>query len=254
MAATVTLKSAAQEPLVRSVIEATAGMAAEELLSPRVLRVLVERLADRFLPASDPLARARLRGELAMRELLTGDGGALPASEVANVLGISRQAVDKRRKAGQLLAVTLPRRGLQYPAWQFGERGGTPAGLVEVLGALRMHDPWSQARFFVSGNDRLGGDRPLDRLRAGQALEPVLQAARAYGEHADARTGSGRERGVDQQVSSSPDAAGGGPCPRAGLVVPKLLHVEERSDLDRQHPHRCRRGLHHRRRLRDGKQ
>jgi hypothetical protein len=38
------------------------------------------------------------------------------------------------------------------------------------------------ARFFVTSNDRLGGQRPLDVLRQG-ALEPVLEAARRFGEH-----------------------------------------------------------------------
>jgi hypothetical protein len=179
---TVALKSSAQEPLVRSVVEATADLPAEALRSPRALGVLIERLAERFLPTSDPLALARLRGHLAMRELLNADGGALSASQVAELLGISRQAVDKRRKAGQLLAVALPKRGLLYPAWQFTEAGTPLAGLVEVLGVLRAHDAWAQARFFVTGSDRLDGGRPLDRLREG-ALDPVLAAARAFGEH-----------------------------------------------------------------------
>jgi hypothetical protein len=182
MVATVTLKSSAQESLVRTVVDATADMPAKALQSPTMLAVLLERLADQLLPTSDPLALARLRGHVAMRELLNADGGALVASQVAELLGISRQAVDKRRKAGQLLAVSLPRRGLQYPAWQFTEMGATVEGLVEVLAILRAHDAWAQARFFVAGNDRLEGARPIDRLREG-VLEPVLIAARLFGEH-----------------------------------------------------------------------
>jgi hypothetical protein len=179
---TVTLKSLAQEPLVRTVVDATADISAKELQSSNVLSVLLERLADKLLPTSGPLTVARLRGQVAMRELLNADGGALAASRVAELLGVSRQAVDKRRKAGQLLAVALPKRGLLYPAWQFTETGTTLAGLAEVLAALRRHDAWAQARFFVTGNDRLDGKRPLDGLREG-ALEPVLVAARAFGEH-----------------------------------------------------------------------
>jgi len=178
----VPLKSPAQEPLVRSVVDATADVPAEQLQSAKVLDLLIERLADKLLPTSDPLAKARLRGHLAMRELLNADGGALTASQMADVLGISRQAVDKRRKAGQLLAVALPRRGLLYPAWQITESGAPLGGLVEVLAELRGHDPWARARFFVTGNDRLGGNRPLDVLREG-ALEAVLEAARGFGEH-----------------------------------------------------------------------
>lgn len=146
----ITLKSSAQAPLVRTVV--------------------------------DPLAIARLRGKVAMHEVLGQEGGALTASQVGEVLGISRQAVDKRRKGGQLLALSLPRRGLLYPAWQFRETGAPLGGFVEVLDALSDHDPWAQARFFLDGTDRLGGKRPLDVLRDGD-LEAVLDAARAFGEH-----------------------------------------------------------------------
>jgi len=185
MAARVTLKSEAQGDLVRAVVDATADMPANELRSPGVLRALLERLADKVLPTSDPLRMASLRGAVAMRELLSADGGALTASEVAKVLDISRQAVDKRRKAGQLLAVELPKRGLLYPAWQLGETGAPLPGFAQVLAALRDHDPWAQARFFVTSNDRLNDQRPLDLLREG-ALTPVLTAARAFGTHAAA--------------------------------------------------------------------
>ena len=173
--------SAARREFVRSVVDATSDVPDEELRSPKVLRVLLERLADRVLPTSDPLARARFRGTLEMRRLLNEDGGAFTGRDVAELLGISRQAVDKRRKAGQLLALELPKRGLLYPAWQFAE-GDLLPGLVEVLTALDGHDAWARARFFVTENDRLAGERPLDALRRGQ-LEPVLQAAHSFGQH-----------------------------------------------------------------------
>jgi hypothetical protein len=167
--------------LIQRVAQATSDVPDAELRGAKVLRVLLERLADEVLPTDDPLARARLRGVIAMRELLSGDGGALTGSEVAELLGISRQAVDKRRKTGQLLAVELQRRGLLYPAWQFVEAGMLP-GFIDILAALRAHDPWAQARFFVTRNDRLRGRRPLDVLRKGE-IEPVVRAAEGFGEH-----------------------------------------------------------------------
>jgi hypothetical protein len=186
MAAHVTLRSAAQGALVRAVVDVTSDIPASTLRRPNgvVLQALVERLADRLLIVGDPLAKARLRGALAQRELVAADGGALSGAEIATLLGVSRQAVDKRRKAGQLLAVELPRRGYLYPAWQVTDAGVLP-GVVEVLAALRDHDPWAQARFFVTGSTRLGGKRPLDRLRRGD-VEAVLRAARAFGEHGSA--------------------------------------------------------------------
>jgi hypothetical protein len=177
----VSLKSAAQATLIRAVVDVTSDISGDDLRGAGGLRLLVERLGDRLLPSTDPLAKARLRGVIAMRELLRGDGGSLTAKEVAERLGISRQAVDKRRKAGQLLALEPPKRGLHYPAWQFVDDGTLP-GFAWVLDALRDHDAWAQARFFVSGNARLGGRRPVDLLRKG-SLEPVLSAARMMGVH-----------------------------------------------------------------------
>jgi len=183
MAAHVTLRSPAQGALVRAVVDVTSDIPASSLRRPNgvVLHALVERLADRLLIVGDPLAKARMRGALAQRELLAADGGALTGAEMASLLGVSRQAVDKRRKARQLLAVELPRRGYLYPAWQVSEAGVVP-GFVEVLAVLRTHDAWAQARFFVTGNVRLGGKKPIDRLRRGD-LEAVLRAARMFDEH-----------------------------------------------------------------------
>lgn len=129
----------------------------------------------------DPLALARIRGQQARATLLGEEGGTLSAPQVAELLGISRQAVNKRRQAGQLLALPLGRHGFAYPAWQFSGQEVLP-GFVAVLGQLARHDPWMQARFFLSPDKRLDESRPLDLLRQGR-VEAVSQAARAYGEH-----------------------------------------------------------------------
>ena len=49
--------------------------------------------------------KVRLRGALAKRKLLQMDGGVLSPSSAAALLGVSRQAVGKRRAAGRLLGV-----------------------------------------------------------------------------------------------------------------------------------------------------
>lgn len=127
------------------------------------------------------LNRARLRGIQARRELLEAEGGPLGVSEVATILDVSRQAVHQRRKRGNLLAVETGRHGYRYPAWQFAE-GGTIDGLERALDALEDHDPWMTLRFFLGADPRLDGDRPLDRLRAGD-VDAVLEAADRYGHH-----------------------------------------------------------------------
>lgn len=133
------------------------------------------------LAAKDPLAAARLRGAERQQKLLQESGGTISGAEVADILNISRQAVDKRRRQGQLIGLTQGKRGYAYPAWQF-EGGKTIANLESVLDSLRGHDPWMQFSFFINPNDRLEGKTPLDRLRTGE-LEPVLRAAESYSEH-----------------------------------------------------------------------
>ena len=133
------------------------------------------------LVKTDPLAAARLRGVQKQHALLEASGGTLSAEQTAEVLGISRQAVDKRRRQGRLIGLTRGGRGYAYPAWQF-ENGRTLPNLEKVLEVLCKDDPWMQMAFFVNVNDRLNGKSPLDALRQGQ-LDSVLLAAAGFGEH-----------------------------------------------------------------------
>lgn len=133
-----------------------------------------------FLRKHDALASARTRGLKLQREALDAEGGALGAQEVADLLGLSRQAVDLRRAGGKLLAFDLGLRRNLYPRWQFTERGVLP-GLGEALAVLREDrtPPWSCLRFFLSNNLRLEDERPLDRLRRGD-VAAVVNAARHF--------------------------------------------------------------------------
>jgi hypothetical protein len=153
--------------------------------APTDLGVLVRVLASgelvEELRSYEPLAPAFIRGIKARDQLLNEHGGTLTAEGVAGVLGISRQAVDKRRSAGNLIGLTTGRHGYRYPAWQFTKSGVIP-GLEDVLKALAPHDSWMQAAFFLGSNPRLEDNSPLEALKAGQ-LTAVLKAAEAYGEH-----------------------------------------------------------------------
>ncbi|MEO0802078.1 MAG: hypothetical protein AAFY57_07380 [Cyanobacteria bacterium J06642_2] len=142
------------------------------IMRPEVLGALTQR---------DPLAKAKLRGILAKKELLEAKGGSLSSTEVGALLGISRQAVDKRRREGKLIALPAGRSRWRYPGWQFADNRVLP-GLTEVLQAMPIRDAWMQAAFMMNGDARLGGASPLDVLRAGDA-DSVLIAAQMYGEH-----------------------------------------------------------------------
>jgi biotin operon repressor len=124
---------------------------------------------------------ARVRGVERQQNLVEQSGGTLKGERVAKLLGISRQAVDKRRRQNRLIGLTQGRRGYAYPIWQF-HNGKTLSNLEKVLDQLRNHDPWMQLTFFLNANDRLEGSSPLEMLRSGK-VEPVLEAATSYGEH-----------------------------------------------------------------------
>lgn len=141
------------------------------LQQPSVLNSLLKQ---------DPLAEAKLRGQRLRKELLEAEGGVIGPEDVGNLLGIQRQSVDKRRKAGTLLALELGNRFV-FPAWQI-EGNRTVPHLEEVLALLHDQDEWRKLSFFVSGNVRLDGKSPLEVLRAGEYGD-VLKAARSLGEH-----------------------------------------------------------------------
>lgn len=145
-----------------------------------VLRLMQRPEAWAGVLDADPLAAARARGVDKQRELLAASGGSVGVDELAGALHITRQAVDKRRRAGRLLA--LPRGGNRwtFPAWQVA-RGRTIEGLEDVLVALHGHDPWSQLVFFLTPNRLLGDRSPLSALRS-REVTAVLRAAEGHDE------------------------------------------------------------------------
>lgn len=146
-----------------------------------LLRMLERPEVLEALLAEDPLAAARLRGIEARSKLLKQEGGAVPAGELGLMLGgITPQAVNKRRKAGRLLGLPVGESRYRYPVWQV-EGGSVLPGFEEVLEVFGVEDPWMRAAFFLGGNARLGGERPLDELRRGN-VEAVKRAASAHGE------------------------------------------------------------------------
>ena len=168
-----------------SITNELSSQSVEELTaSPTDFELLVNALSAVSIAAEssdgDPLIRAKLRGIEHRKRIIEKLGGTLSVGQVSELIGISRQAVDKRRSQNQLIGLTQGKRGYAYPAFQF-EDGKTLGGLKEVLDALSGHDPWMQSIFFANGNDRLNNRTPLDALRQGET-EAVVRAAEAYGE------------------------------------------------------------------------
>jgi hypothetical protein len=168
-----------------SITNELSSQSVEELTaSPTDFELLVNAVSATSIAAAsgegDPLVRAKLRGIEHRKGIIEKLGGTLSAEQVSELLGISRQGVDRRRSQNQLIGLTQGKRGYAYPAFQF-EDGKTLDGLREVLDALSGHDPWMQSIFFANDNDRLNGRTPLDALRQGKT-EAVVRAAEGYGE------------------------------------------------------------------------
>lgn len=145
-----------------------------------LLRALSAPATLAVLRESDPLAEARLRGVQQRQAILAAEGGTFTVEQVAQRLGITRQAVDKRRRQGHILALPIGQHRCAYPAWQFTESGMLP-GFDNVLAELSLPDPWTQAAFFLSPNTYLSDQRPIDELRRGN-LDGVRRAAWSMGE------------------------------------------------------------------------
>lgn len=161
----------------------------------QVLEVL-KRLASPSEPESDsPLVR-RLTGrvfskqeriELELKSLfryfkhrrdLLSDS--LTASEVAELLGTSRQTPHDRLKNQTLLGV-LDRGAYRFPLWQFDAEGpdGVIEGLSEVLRALNLSD-FGKLNWLVRPNPILDGMTPIEALKRGMK-ERVVQEAVGVG-------------------------------------------------------------------------
>jgi hypothetical protein len=136
--------------------------------------------AEAFEPSAK--ARALLRGVRTAQEDLKQAGGAYELDEVRALLnGISRQAVEKRVREGALLAVPGPSNRRRFPTVQFTDDGEVVPGLREVRQALPFQNPWAVLNYLVNPDARLGGRRPIDALKAGEAAE-VVEAARRLGQ------------------------------------------------------------------------
>ncbi len=125
-------------------------------------------------------AAALLRGAQVQRDLLQKAGGGLSATKVGSLLGISRAAVDKRRRQGALLGLKLPSGDFAYPAAQFARNDVLP-GLPHVLGAFRVRDPWMQLDVLLARDEALGGRTAFEALAEGN-MERVKVIVSSFGE------------------------------------------------------------------------
>ncbi len=164
---------------------ATVEALADALAAPTDFGAVARALCDpNSFPAAvplDPLADALARGAAERERLATKAVGLLSAEEAGRALGgITRQAVDKRRRARQLLAVKVAN-DWRYPAVQIGSDGEVVPGLIDVLDALGELRPWAILDFLLAEDAALGGASPLQALRRGGGVAAdAKRIVRAY--------------------------------------------------------------------------
>jgi len=102
-------------------------------------------------------------------------------SGIARVLGgVSRQAVEERRRRRTILALRTADDVWVYPAFQLDEHNQVLRGLADVLGRFRPQtdSDWMVASFLAAPQPGLGGLSIVDHLRDGGDLDPVVALAR----------------------------------------------------------------------------
>lgn len=91
--------------------------------------------------------------------------------------GVSKQAVEARRKKHTILAVKTSDGRWAYPTFQFTGSDVDPA-LVPAIQAFRGAPAWSAALWFVTPNLDLDEVTPLEWARSGRPAEALVGSAR----------------------------------------------------------------------------
>jgi hypothetical protein len=100
---------------------------------------------------------------------------------IARVLGgVSRQAIEERRRRRTILALRTTDGAWVYPAFQLDGRNRVVAGVAQVLARFRPDSPddeWMVAAFLTADQPALGGRSVVDHLRDGGSVDDVLPLA-----------------------------------------------------------------------------
>jgi len=91
--------------------------------------------------------------------------------------GVSKQAVEARRKKHTILAVKTSDGRWAYPTFQFTGDEVDPT-LVPAIRAFRGAPAWATALWFVTANPDLNEATPLEWARSGRPAEALAVSAR----------------------------------------------------------------------------
>lgn len=129
---------------------------------------------------SEPIDTDEQRFATLRASLLERAGGGLSLTDGAKLLGVTRQALHKRIKAGTALGM-MNGEELVLPKLQWDttdKRVRFVPGLADIVKTFGEAGGWSALQFLLENNPNLGRP-PIDALRGGD-IEPAVAAARAY--------------------------------------------------------------------------
>lgn len=113
------------------------------------------------------------------RQLVGEPGKLVSGTDIAEMLGVSEEAVRQRHQAGKLIAILSQgrERGRGFPIFQAWD-GITGAPLEQILKALGYEGPGKAVdgadafQFFTSRNELLGGFTPVEVLTGAGVPDP----------------------------------------------------------------------------------
>jgi hypothetical protein len=121
------------------------------------------------------LAVARERGAARIADILKAPD-MLSARKFDDLIDLSHETVNQKRKSGEVLGLEGAKRGVRYPQWQVTANGGLLPGLKALSDAVDG-ETWTVYRLLVQHHGELGGATGLEALKA-RRLDEVLGVAR----------------------------------------------------------------------------
>jgi hypothetical protein len=141
------------------------------------LMTILSESVTQYPPASKRTL-LRLRGKMAFAQQLKDAGGTFTLQQVADLLGMTTDAVRKRQAQGKLIAIPDGDHHV-YPTFQFYQ-SGVLMDLPELLATLQTESPVNAVLFFLTTDPDLGMS-PLDALKQGTDRDMVFLLAKQFG-------------------------------------------------------------------------
>ncbi|MHB8324553.1 MAG: hypothetical protein ACYDHB_09065 [Candidatus Dormibacteria bacterium] len=142
------------------------------------------RIVAAMQPEDLASAGTAVQAQLSAQAELSEEFGMLSAAEVARRAASQARntsALATRWRTQRRVFCVAVRHVQHYPAFMFDEHGQPLAVIAEVMATASHLGGWGLALWFTGASERLGGARPVDRLRsdAGAVLAAASEARAA---------------------------------------------------------------------------